>query len=108
MNGDKHLDLVTVSDGIAIALGNGDGTFSGATGLPGVTVASNSPQQPEPLMAVFDAIDIGDVTGDGKPDIVGVTFYPTGAAGVAVYEGNGDGSFQDPTWQSTAPSSRIP
>ena len=54
-------------------------------------------------MAAFDAIDIGDVTGDGKPDIVGVTFYPTGAAGVAVYEGNGDGTFQDPTWQSTAP-----
>ena len=40
LDGDKHLDLVTVSDGIAIALGNGDGTFSGATGLPGVTVAS--------------------------------------------------------------------
>ena len=56
---------------------------------------------PVPVAASPWGIDIGDLTGSGKTDIVGVISYPSIAAGVAVYEGNGDGSSQIPTWQST-------
>ena len=101
LNGDKHLDLIAASFGSAVALGNGDGTFSPATSLPDVTITSTSPQLPPTLTAGLFDFDLGDVTGEGKPDIVGVIYYPTSAAGVAVYPGNGDGTFQAPSWQST-------
>ena len=102
LNGDKHLDFVT--DSMEIAFGKGDGTFSAATSLPDVTITNRSPQGPGTVtVSLFGGIDIGDVTGDGKLDIVGAASYPSSAAGVAIYEGNSDGSFQFPTWQSTAP-----
>jgi hypothetical protein len=102
LNGDKHLDLVAAgNDYASIALGKSDGTFSPATDLPYVTITNPSPQPPPTLTVAPWNIDVGDVIGNGKADIVGVITYPSIAAGVAVYEGNGDGSFQIPTWQST-------
>lgn len=104
LNGDKHLDLVAAGNSyLMVALGAGNGTFSPATTLPAAEVMPPPPQYPQGVAASPWEIDIGDLTGSGKSDIVGGIFYPNAAAGVAVYEGNGDGSFQVPTWQSTAP-----
>jgi hypothetical protein len=99
VNGDGKLDIVvsnwcinnTVpcpSGAVAVLLGNGDGTFRPATtyssgGVYGTDVA------------------IGDLNGDGKPDIVVVNCgnaannHCIGAGGNAgILFGNGDGTFQ--------------
>jgi hypothetical protein len=84
-NGDGKLDLVSV-DGlptnvIAIALGNGDGTFKASQ-----TFATQS--QSSGLMVV------GDVDGDGKLDLV--TMHTTATRG-GVLLGNGNGTFKAQT-----------
>jgi hypothetical protein len=82
LNGDKRVDLVlpgmTVpgyQNGIAISLGNGDGTF-----------------QPETFYAINDSeikyIALGDFNNDGFIDLVA-----TGSSGVWLLTGRGDGSF---------------
>jgi len=99
LNGDGKLDIVvsnwcinnTVpcpSGAVAVLLGNGDGTFRPATtyssgGVYGTDVA------------------IGDLNGDGKPDIVvancgnAANNHCIGAGGNAgILFGNGDGTFQ--------------
>jgi hypothetical protein len=67
--------------GIAISLGNGDGTFTQATASP-IFVGQT-----------LDAIVAGDFNGDGKLDLA-----TADAAGTTVYVllGNGDGTFQSP------------
>jgi hypothetical protein len=92
LNGDKHLDLVAGDNGnMTVALGKGDGTFS-----PGVWL------QMGPLVDSYIAIDVGDLTSNSKLDIVGVDWTPS-AGDLVVFGGNGDGTFQAPTWQSPAP-----
>ncbi len=81
LNADGIPDLVTAdgSNSLGVSLGNGVGTFQttvdytvpGGTALRGVTV--------------------GDFNGDGKPDIA-VTYG--GQLTIAVFLGNGDGTFQ--------------
>jgi len=97
VNGDGKPDLVVVNDSacsdyscngnIAVLLGNGNGTFQapmtyGSGGFAGLSVA------------------LADVNGDGKLDAV-VAFNSSSRTNncdgiVAVYLGNGDGSFQSP------------
>jgi FG-GAP-like repeat/Abnormal spindle-like microcephaly-assoc'd, ASPM-SPD-2-Hydin/FG-GAP repeat len=69
-NGDGKLDVVA---GNVVLLGNGDGTFSvKPTGLYG-----------------FKEGVVLDVNGDGQLDLVATDF----GGGVAMYQGNGDGTF---------------
>ena len=80
----SNIDLVGGSNGsVAVLLGNGDGTFQPAVSYEtGVEVASAA---------------IGDVNGDGIPDLVAANYScacdPDGGE-VAVLLGNGDGTFQ--------------
>ncbi len=89
LNGDGNVDLVvtclygTCGNTITILLGNGNGTF-------GVPVSINA------------GIDVGtaavaDVNGDGKLDLVTTTVnVGTDQNGIAIFFGNGDGTFQTP------------
>jgi len=63
---------------VGVLLGNGDGTFQ-----PVVNYGSGG--------TVVLALAVADVNGDGKPDLLDVSFiYNT----VGVLIGNGDGTFQ--------------
>lgn len=87
VNGDGAPDLlVAISDAFGSAgvlLGNGDGTFRPATTYDS---GGTSPF----------SLAIGDLNGDGIPDLVLGNFYPIkgNRTTVAVLLGNGDGTFQ--------------
>ena len=86
-NGDGKLDVVVAGggsakypdSGVAVSLGNGDGTFTQATGSP-ISLGQD-----------LSAIVAGDFNGDGKLDVA-VTDYAGNA--VFILLGNGDGTFQ--------------
>ena len=93
LNGDGRADMAVASMGIwasgkdgslSVLLGNGDGTFR----APVAYTAQNNPH----------AVAIGDLTGDGKPDlaVVGESGYS-----VEVLPGNGDGTFKAAIHEST-------
>jgi hypothetical protein len=110
LNGDGKLDLTVPLYGqcsagtcsvpgsaVAILLGNGDGTFQAESDFQ---LTNNGTSYLNPYYAA-----IGDINGDGKPDLA-VTIQsvsPSTGQGIAVALGNGDGTFQTPTLLSSSP-----
>ncbi len=97
LNGDGNLDLVTAGTGtVLVQLGNGDGTFQAAVKY---TIRNTA------------VLALGDLNGDGKPDIVAIAEpFVRGAANqvlsgnIAVLLNNGDGTFQPAVIYSVAPN----
>lgn len=94
LNGDGKIDLViagaldsppTYPDGVAVCMGNGDGTFQSGTfyQIPDGNV----------VYAV-----VGDFNGDGTPDIVA-----PGNMGLWLLTGKGDGTFSNPALAASLP-----
>jgi hypothetical protein len=94
VNGDGKPDLVVANEcrsnssectsgTVGVLLGNGDGTFQ-----PAVTYVSGGIEA--------YSVAVGDVNGDGKPDLVvaNVSGNSATTGGVSVLLGNGDGTFQ--------------
>jgi hypothetical protein len=81
-DGDRNLDFVVglQSGGIAVFLGNGDGTFQAPATYSGLAIAS---------------LATGDLRGTGLQDIVTVSYNPTtGQTYIDRYWNNGDGTFE--------------
>ena len=83
LTGDGRADIVGFGDdGVYVALGNGDGTVRWAAGASDFGYGQGWRIDEHPRF-------ITDITGDGRPDVVGF-----GNDGVFVALSNGDGSFQ--------------
>jgi uncharacterized protein (TIGR03437 family) len=91
LNGDGNPDMVGstfIQDGypaLAIALGTGGATFATPVLYP----------LPQESFTSIAAVVVADVNGDHKPDILAL-FEPPGSAGILVFLGKGDGTFQAP------------
>ncbi|RXW23573.1 hypothetical protein EST38_g2296 [Candolleomyces aberdarensis] len=87
VNGDGNLDIVAFGENkVFVAFGNGDGTFAAPR-----TVIYNNLTYSSGWRIEKHPRTLADVTGDGKPDIIGFS-----DAGVYVALNNGDGTFQTP------------
>src|SRR5580704_12556464 len=99
VNNDGKLDLLYV-DGVAfnqhalhVLLGKGDGTFT-----HGVDISLPA--------GICCSLTVADVTHDGKPDIL-MSGSNTFTVMVAVFAGNGDGTFQAPLLTTFQPAINL-
>jgi hypothetical protein len=79
----------TIKGGVAVMLGNGDGTFQAATSYDSGGIHANS-------------VSVADVNGDGNADLQVSNLVPNT---VGVLLGNGDGTFQPAVTYSSDPGS---
>jgi hypothetical protein len=95
VNGDGKPDVISntqswsLNSSFYVSLGNGDGTFNPAIATPALCPAGAGSG------AVYLAV--GDLNGDGNPDIVGGCNAGLHLATISVLLGNGDGTFGTPT-----------
>ncbi|RYY19726.1 MAG: VCBS repeat-containing protein, partial [Cytophagaceae bacterium] len=98
LNADGRLDIVTVNNynnstsSVGVLLGQAGGTFGAVTSYP-LGASTNG---------YYWTVALGDVTGDGQPDIV--TARNLAAGYVVVLPGQGGGSFGAPTTYPTGPN----
>jgi len=95
VDADGKPDLVVLNGAFPASMtvmrGNGDGTFQTPVGYPLLPSGYNDGQHPAGRMAV------GDINGDGKPDVVVSIANDTGGASLlTVLLNAGDGSFPTP------------
>jgi hypothetical protein len=92
VNGDGHLDLIVVNlcqsasscgepSGVSVLLGKGDGSFKEPVSYSSGVFPSYS-------------VAVGDLNGDGHPDLVVAGADDRGDGTASVLLGNGDGTFQ--------------
>ena len=99
-NGDGKQDLAVANlfdNNVAILLGNGDGTFQ----APKLTATLGSD-------GFLGAIASADLNGDGKLDLVVPDYVGAASGKVAILLGNGDGTFQAPTFLTTGGGATWP
>jgi hypothetical protein len=92
LNQDGNVDLVVTSgsnSAVTVVLGNGDGTFGTPTSYPAGAVGS---------------VAVGDLNGDGFPDLAITSFIPPGGGGSAVLVRLNDGTGHFPTQNGSYPT----
>jgi hypothetical protein len=81
IEGNPFVPSLNYNSGVSVMLGNGDGTFQNPMSF---AVSGSDPV----------SIAVADLNGDGKPDIVEVSYFGIYGSSISVLLGNGDGTFQ--------------